>query len=183
MGSKGAEPPSHTNCLTYGPSRRSAYGPPRRSAHGVKGCTTHNSQPFPAPTVRPRTQPTIRSRTLSHAQKSAKDTQKSAKDTQKSAKDTQKSAKDTQTITTVRPRTQPTIRSRTLSHALRGDSMDTQMYPAPHGHLQQQATQQLNHRLPSHVCFQAPRFSHHIFFPLASILPRTSHITIHDQYC
>ena len=133
LGSKGAEPPSHTNCLTYGPSRRSAYGPPRRSAHGVKGCTTHNSQPFPAPTVRPRTQ--------------------------------------------------PTIRSRTLSHALRGDSMDTQMYPAPHGHLQQQATQQLNHRLPSHVCFQAPRFSHHIFFPLASILPRTSHITIHDQYC
>ena len=133
MGSKGAEPPSHTNCLTYGPSRRSAYGPPRRSAHGVKGCTTHNSQPFPAPTARPRTQ--------------------------------------------------PTIRSRTLSHALRGDSMDTQMYPAPHGHLQQQATQQLNHRLPSHVCFQAPRFSHHIFFPLASILPRTSHITIHDQYC
>ena len=75
MGSKGAEPPSHTNCLTYGPSRRSAYGPPRRYAHGVKGCTTHNSQPFPAPTVRPRTQPTIRSRTLSHAQKSAKDTQ------------------------------------------------------------------------------------------------------------
>ena len=42
---------------------------------------------------------------------------------------------------------------------------------------------QFNHRLPSHVCFQAPRFSHHIFFPLASILPRTSHITIHDQYC
>ena len=137
MGSKGAEPPSHTNCLTYGPSRRSAYGPSRRSTHGVKGCTTHNSQPFPAPTVRPRTQPTIRSRTLSHASNHGK------------------YQGDNNNKPTIRP---------IFIHGSYNNHLPSRITKRSINHM---ATQQLNHLLPSHVCFQALRFSHHIFPPIS----------------